>query len=209
MTDDIEWDESQIEQEEEDTYHELFQNHDLDDDSCNSDDDDDVKDDNKNDGSVLGRIGIRKRKQKWTHLKQTKHNVTVTIGETQESVWKQAQMEIKRLRKMLVERTGTKNPTIHQIINLLYGNEGRVYLIFKEKLKWSYTMFCQFLATISFQLALNLSTKDLYSGSTDRLDTRDLLSEKDYRKAWNDIGILGQPSELEGANNTKSGRVYF
>ena len=84
-----------------------------------------MADDNNNDGGVLGRIGIRKRKQKWTHLKQTKHNVTVTIGETQESVWKQAQMEIKRLRKMLVERTGTKNPTIHQIINLLYGNESK------------------------------------------------------------------------------------
>ena len=60
MVDDIQWDESQIE--EEDTYHELFQNHDLDDDSCNSNNDD-VKDDNKNDGSVLGNIGIRKRKK--------------------------------------------------------------------------------------------------------------------------------------------------
>ena len=201
MTDNIEWDESQIK--EEDTYHELFQNHDLDDDSCNNDDDDDVKDDDKNDGGVLGHIGIRKRKQKWTHLKQTKYNVTVAIGETQENVWNQAQMKIKRLSKILVERTGTKNPTIHQIINLLYGNEGKVYFIFKERLKGSYTMFCQFLSTISFQAALNLSTKDLYSKSKDRLDTRNLLSEKDYRKTRKDTGTLGQPSKLEYANNTK------
>ena len=87
MEDDIEWDESQIEQEEEDTYHELFQNHDSDDDSSNSDNDDDVKDGNKNDGGVLGRIGIRKRKQKWTHLKQTKHNVTVWYSLLDASYW--------------------------------------------------------------------------------------------------------------------------
>ena len=75
MADNIEWDESQIEQEDKDVYHELFQNHDLDDDSCNSNNDDDVKDDNKNDSGVLGRIGIRKHKQKWTHLKQTKNKL--------------------------------------------------------------------------------------------------------------------------------------
>ena len=86
MADDIEWDESKNEQQQEDTYHELFQNHDSDDDSCNGDDDDDVKDDNKNDGCVLGRIGIRKRKKSGrTVIVFSLKSVTTTILATKVS----------------------------------------------------------------------------------------------------------------------------
>ena len=92
---------------------------------------------------------------------------------------------------------------------MLFGRKEKICLLFQEYLGWTYTYFCQFIATMAFQSALNLSTKDLYTESTDRIVTNGLLSEIEYNKAWKQIGYQSKPKSNEVANTKMCGRIFF
>ena len=62
---------------------------------------------------------------------------------------------------MLLNKCGSNKPQLKDLVNLLFGKKENIFLLFEEDLGWMYTYFCQFIATMAFQSALNLSTKDL------------------------------------------------
>mmetsp|Transcript_9862 Transcript_9862/g.11238 ORF Transcript_9862/g.11238 Transcript_9862/m.11238 type:complete len:181 (-) Transcript_9862:239-781(-) len=155
-----------VQQEEEEHFTSLFEQDDTDDDS----EDDDINDHNNNKKKT-------KKKQKWTDVIPVKANVRVVLGATQKQIWKQAQNEIEDVESMLLNKCGSNKPQLKDLIKLLFGKKEKIFLLFEEDLGWTYTYFCQFIATMAFQSALNLSTKDLYTESTDRIVTNGLLSE--------------------------------
>ena len=110
---------------------------------------------------------------------------------------------------MLEDKCDSTAPTLQDILKLMYGKGSDVYRVFKQKLKWNHRTFCSFLATMSLQAALKLSTADLYTKSSNRINKEGLMNEQIYRQAWRDIGNANPSPKEEGPNNTRSGRVYF
>ena len=172
-----------VQQEEEEHFTSFFEQDDTEEDL---EDDNDINNDNNKKKKT-------KKKQKWTDVTPVKGNVRVVLDATQKQIWKQAQNEIEYVESMLLNKSGSNKPQLKDLIKLLFGNTKKIFLLFEEDLGWMYTHFCQFIATMAFQSALNLSTKDLYTTSTDRIVTNGLLSEIDYNRAWIQIGFQSKP----------------
>jgi len=146
---------------------------------------------------------------KWKDVIPTAENVRVTIGETQQSSWKQARVEIEQVGSMLIDNCNSYKPPLKQIIALIYGEHGKIYSLFKSELGWDFVFLGKFLATVAFQNAMNLSTTALYGKNSDRVSKVGFLSEKSYTDAWRSIGEQNLPKQGESANSIAVGTTYF
>merc|ERR1712238_312287 len=108
--------------------------------------DDSEDDDINNDNNTKKKT---KKKQKWIDVKPVKGNVRVVLGETQEQMWKQAQNEIEDVESMILNKCGSNKPQLKDLVNLLFGKKEKISLLFEQDLGWTYTRFCQFIATMA------------------------------------------------------------
>lgn len=170
-------------------------------------------DDDSQDGNPHGRrAGGKYPVSRYKDIKLTKDDVSASIGNVTRDHWEEAQEEVEEVYLMFEEKFGTRTPTQLQIIDLLLGEQSKVYLCFKEHHGWDYATFKRFNATFALQCSVNLSTSLFYS--TCGRSTTGLCTEKEYRKLWRQLSEEDEGSTeyfwklLESAINSTYRKLF-
>ena len=111
-------------------------------------------------------------------------NATVEFGKGISKAWSQAKVEIKSFQEMLLKATGTINPKIDDVFDIVFGDNSPVCQLFVEQqIVKTPAEFKHFLATFFLSSAHQNSAKDMFNPKS-RIVTDDLMSEKEYGQVW-------------------------
>ena len=118
------------------------------------------------------------------------YNVYASLDGARQIVWSQARYEIDFVRSKVRAALGSREPTINNLIDLIFGPKSNIGRLLGEKLGISSEDFSKQLATYSLASAYNLSKTQIF-GRNSFVNVQGLVDEATYQKFWNLIGTCG------------------
>jgi hypothetical protein len=91
------------------------------------------------------------------------YNVSAAIDGAREEAWNQAIREINFVREKVKDALGQKEPTILNLVDLIFGSDSSIGSLIEKKMAISNEDFLKVLGTYSLAAAYNLSKTQLFS----------------------------------------------
>lgn len=123
-----------------------------------------------------------------------KDRVGVHLGEAVQTVWEQAQGEVKLMLDGFEKHLGTKKPSMKQLVDHILGEQSNIYRVFYDCLHWSYPDFAKFLKTFMIQCAYRVSAKELFQ-EDGLIQTDNLMPYEQYVAMWREVGVSCLPED--------------
>jgi hypothetical protein len=130
------------------------------------------------------------------------YNVSATIDGARQMIWEQAKNEINHVRNRVKSVLGPREPSLCNLLDLVFGPESRMGRLFNEKLYIEHEDFLKQLGTFSLAAAYNLSKTQIFSKNS-FVNAQGLADEATYQSFWNRVGVSGckepsSPSHVRG-----------
>jgi hypothetical protein len=118
------------------------------------------------------------------------HKVSATIDGTCQVLWNQAIGEINFVQTKVKNALGSKEPTLSNLLKLIFGPPSYIECIIEAKLEISNLNFCKHLGACSLAAANNLSKTQIFSKQS-FINLEGLTNENDYKSFWDLIEEIG------------------
>ena len=121
------------------------------------------------------------------------YNTYATIDGAHQQLWNQGKSEINFARNKVKEALATlgkSDPSLSNLVDLMYGPKSNIGRMLGEKLKISNEELMKNLGTYFLAAAYNLSKKQTYNKHS-FVNMEGLSDEKDYQAFWNSVALTG------------------
>jgi hypothetical protein len=117
-------------------------------------------------------------------------NVSATINGAREDTWNQAIQEINFVKKNVQAILGIQAPTIHNLVELIFGQRSNICRLLEEKLEVSSENLLKIIGTFSLASAYNLSKTQLF-GKNSFINTDAMADQDTYAEFWKKAAVYG------------------
>ena len=121
----------------------------------------------------------------WKHHSTNKCHISFCGGMTR--AWNEGKTEIKELKQNLrniLNKDANEEVSKHDIIELFYGKDSKLYRAFHDKLRWSHTKYLMFIMTCVKLSEFNFTTT--YAYSTDGM-MDGMMGKEEFIECFNEI----------------------
>jgi hypothetical protein len=118
------------------------------------------------------------------------YNVSATINGAHEDIWNQAIHEINFVKENVQSILGKQEPTIHNLVELLFGQRSNIGRLLEEKLEVSSENLLKIIGTFSLASAYNLSKTQLF-GKNSFINTEAIADQDTYKEFWIKAAMYG------------------
>ena len=128
----------------------------------------------------------------WKELNTSESAVSVTIGEANHVLWKQAQAEVEHVRHSVSSALGGNNvsPSMSDLFNLIFGPRSEIGHLLEDKLEISSEELGKMLGTFFLASAFSSSKTQVFNKKS-MLNIEGLASGKEYQEFWDKISSCG------------------
>jgi len=117
-------------------------------------------------------------------------NVSATINGARQDTWNQAIQEINFVKENVQNILGERDPSINNLVDLIFGQKSNIGRLLEEKLEVSSETLLKIIGTFSLAAAYNLSKTQLF-GKNSFLNREALTDEDTYTEFWKKAAMYG------------------